>query len=88
MQCRHHQSNQCLHRDLTARDLTQSAPADIVPAMFVLSVVYRTSSASIRLPMLNDLRIAVRNLSKLPWFAVAFILTLGSASARTPRSSA
>jgi putative ABC transport system permease protein len=27
--------------------------------------------------MLNDLRIAVRNLSKLPWFAVAFILTLG-----------
>ena len=27
--------------------------------------------------MLNDLRVAVRNLSKLPWFAVAFILTLG-----------
>src|SRR6185436_5078517 len=27
--------------------------------------------------MLNDLRIAVRNLAKLPWFAVAFILTLG-----------
>ena len=27
--------------------------------------------------MINDLRIAVRNLSKLPWFAVAFILTLG-----------
>jgi putative ABC transport system permease protein len=27
--------------------------------------------------MVNDLRIALRNLSKLPWFAVAFILTLG-----------
>src|SRR4026209_2079484 len=27
--------------------------------------------------MLNDLRVAVRNLSKLPWFAVAFTLTLG-----------
>ena len=27
--------------------------------------------------MLNDLRIAVRNLSKLPWFSAAFILTLG-----------
>ena len=27
--------------------------------------------------MLNDLRVAVRNLSRLPWFAIAFILTLG-----------
>ena len=27
--------------------------------------------------MINDLRIAVRNLARMPWFAVAFILTLG-----------
>lgn len=27
--------------------------------------------------MINDLRIAIRNLSKIPWFSVAFILTLG-----------
>jgi putative ABC transport system permease protein len=27
--------------------------------------------------MLNDLRVALRNLAKMPWFAVAFILTLG-----------
>jgi len=27
--------------------------------------------------MINDLRVAVRNLGKLPWFSLAFILTLG-----------
>ena len=27
--------------------------------------------------MINDIRIAVRNLARMPWFAVAFILTLG-----------
>jgi putative ABC transport system permease protein len=27
--------------------------------------------------MINDLRIALRNLSKMPWFSLAFILTLG-----------
>ena len=27
--------------------------------------------------MINDLRIAVRNLSRMPWFSLAFILTLG-----------
>ena len=68
-----------------ARQAVRFRPLTIPPVVPAISSCRLSTEGSCarflsnldRTLMINDLRIALRNLARMPWFAVAFILTLG-----------